>query len=161
MVRAGEVSGTLDIVLERLADLTEKQQEIKDRIRAAAAFPGGRFLMDPGARVGHTVTVERTGWTYFRRRCIAEGRSKAAITARWGAGVTLASERTHTRRLLGAALRGAGRGYFFQIDIGKRGCFAKDLIEITLHGDPIPGIGPAKLRNRDGHLEQLPHDDLL
>ena len=79
-------------------------------IRAAAAYPGGRFLMDPGARVRHSVTAERTGWRYFRRRCLAEGRSKAAITARWGAGVTLASERTHTRRLLGAALRGAGRG---------------------------------------------------
>ena len=39
MVRAGEVSGTLEIVLERLAELTEKQQEIKDRIRAAAAYP--------------------------------------------------------------------------------------------------------------------------
>jgi general secretion pathway protein F len=39
MVRAGEVSGTLEIVLDRLADLTEKQQEIKDRIRAAAAYP--------------------------------------------------------------------------------------------------------------------------
>jgi len=39
MVRAGETSGALEIVLERLADITEKQQALKQRIRAALAYP--------------------------------------------------------------------------------------------------------------------------
>ena len=39
MVKAGETSGALDIVLERLADITEKQEALKNRIRAAMAYP--------------------------------------------------------------------------------------------------------------------------
>lgn len=39
MVRAGESSGTLEIVLERLAEIMEKQQALKHRIRSALAYP--------------------------------------------------------------------------------------------------------------------------
>jgi general secretion pathway protein F len=39
MVRAGENSGALEIVLERLADITEKHQALKHRIRSALAYP--------------------------------------------------------------------------------------------------------------------------
>jgi len=39
MVRAGESSGTLEIVLDRLADITEKQQALNSRIRSALAYP--------------------------------------------------------------------------------------------------------------------------
>lgn len=39
MVKAGETSGTLEIVLEQLADITEKQQALKGRIRTALAYP--------------------------------------------------------------------------------------------------------------------------
>jgi general secretion pathway protein F len=39
MVRAGESSGTLEIVLQRLADIMEKQQELKSRIQTAMAYP--------------------------------------------------------------------------------------------------------------------------
>ncbi|MDJ0830284.1 MAG: type II secretion system inner membrane protein GspF [Desulfobacterales bacterium] len=39
MVRAGETSGTLEIVLERLADISEKQQDLKQRIRSAMTYP--------------------------------------------------------------------------------------------------------------------------
>ena len=39
MVRAGETSGTLEIVLDRLADITEKQQALKQRIRSAMYYP--------------------------------------------------------------------------------------------------------------------------
>ncbi|UCD31819.1 MAG: type II secretion system inner membrane protein GspF [Desulfobacterales bacterium] len=39
MVRAGETSGALEIVLERLADITEKQQALKHRIRSVLAYP--------------------------------------------------------------------------------------------------------------------------
>lgn len=39
MVHAGETSGTLEIVLDRLADISEKHQAMKNRIRAAMAYP--------------------------------------------------------------------------------------------------------------------------
>jgi general secretion pathway protein F len=39
MVRAGESSGALEIVLERLADISEKQEALKQRITTALAYP--------------------------------------------------------------------------------------------------------------------------
>lgn len=39
MVRAGEASGSLDIVLERLADFGEKQEALKAKLRAALVYP--------------------------------------------------------------------------------------------------------------------------
>lgn len=39
MVRAGESSGTLELILDRLADITEKQEVLKARIQAALAYP--------------------------------------------------------------------------------------------------------------------------
>ncbi|MFO7965303.1 MAG: type II secretion system inner membrane protein GspF [Desulfobacterales bacterium] len=39
MVRAGESSGTLEIVLSRLADITEKQQALNQRITSALVYP--------------------------------------------------------------------------------------------------------------------------
>jgi general secretion pathway protein F len=39
MVRAGESSGTLEIILERLAYISERQQALNNRIRTALAYP--------------------------------------------------------------------------------------------------------------------------
>lgn len=39
MVRAGETSGTLEIILERLAEIEERQLALSSRIRAALAYP--------------------------------------------------------------------------------------------------------------------------
>jgi len=39
MVRAGEASGSLDVVLEKLADFGEKQEALKGRLRAALIYP--------------------------------------------------------------------------------------------------------------------------
>ena len=39
MIRAGEASGTLEIVLNRLADITEKQQVLSNKLKAALAYP--------------------------------------------------------------------------------------------------------------------------
>ncbi len=45
MVRAGEASGTLDIVLERLTDFNESQQALRGKIKAALAYPIFMFLI--------------------------------------------------------------------------------------------------------------------
>lgn len=39
MIRAGESSGTLELVLERLADITEKREATKKKIQSALAYP--------------------------------------------------------------------------------------------------------------------------
>jgi general secretion pathway protein F len=45
MVRAGEASGTLDLVLERLSDFSESQQALRTKIRAAVAYPIFMFFI--------------------------------------------------------------------------------------------------------------------
>jgi len=49
MVSAGETSGTQEIVLERLAEITEKQQALSNRIQASLAYPV--FMLFFGALV--------------------------------------------------------------------------------------------------------------
>ncbi|MFA5088200.1 MAG: type II secretion system F family protein [Candidatus Omnitrophota bacterium] len=39
MVKSGEVSGKLSIILNRLADLSEKEQETKNKIKSSLAYP--------------------------------------------------------------------------------------------------------------------------
>lgn len=39
MIQAGETSGTLEIVLDRLAEIAERQQALNSRIKAAMAYP--------------------------------------------------------------------------------------------------------------------------
>ena len=39
MVKAGESSGTLDIVLERLADISEKQYKLNNKLKSAMVYP--------------------------------------------------------------------------------------------------------------------------
>jgi len=48
MVRAGEASGTLNLVLERLADFQEAQQDMRTKIRTALAYPLFMFFIGSG-----------------------------------------------------------------------------------------------------------------
>ncbi|MFP4531217.1 MAG: type II secretion system inner membrane protein GspF [Desulfobacterales bacterium] len=45
MVKSGESSGTLELVLQRLADISERQQALTNRIRAAMAYPILMFII--------------------------------------------------------------------------------------------------------------------
>jgi general secretion pathway protein F len=45
MVRAGEASGTMDLVLNRLADFNEGQQALRTKIRSALAYPLFMFFI--------------------------------------------------------------------------------------------------------------------
>ncbi|ABW66855.1 type II secretion system inner membrane protein GspF [Desulfosudis oleivorans] len=51
MVRAGEASGTLEVVLERLADLQETQQAQRNRITAILAYPLVMTVLGSGVLV--------------------------------------------------------------------------------------------------------------
>jgi general secretion pathway protein F len=48
MVRAGEASGTVNLVLDRLADFQEGQQALRTKIRSALAYPIFMFLIGSG-----------------------------------------------------------------------------------------------------------------
>ena len=48
MVRAGEASGTINLVLERLADFNEGQQALKTKVRSALAYPLFMFFIGSG-----------------------------------------------------------------------------------------------------------------
>lgn len=69
-------------------------------IRLRQATPTARIVSVPGAVVDHFVTPDRHRFTYFRRRCYAEGISKAVVTEAVGAGDGLSSERTYVTSAL-------------------------------------------------------------
>ncbi len=48
MVRAGEASGSLDVVLDRLAEFSERQETLKGRFKAAMAYPVIMFFIGTG-----------------------------------------------------------------------------------------------------------------
>ena len=73
-------------------------------IRASALFPGVSVVLEPRARVRHHVTLDRMTWSYLRRRCYAEGVSKAAVAAMVGRDVALSTERGYATRVLPAAV---------------------------------------------------------
>jgi GT2 family glycosyltransferase len=83
-------------------------------IRLHQRSPQARVVYVPAAVVDHRVPASRYTWTYFRRRCFGEGRSKAVVAERNGADRALAAERAYTLRILprGVAdgLTDAGRG---------------------------------------------------
>ena len=77
-------------------------------IRARAAIPDGRFMLEPSSVVWHKVPAARLTWTYFRSRCYAEGVSKAHLAALCGNRDVLVTERDYTLRALPA---GFARGF--------------------------------------------------
>ena len=89
-------------------------EETELSIRAQQHWPDRTIMYQPAAIVHHHVLAERGRWSYFVKRCYAEGLSKATIARFVGAQQSLASERTYTmqtlpdgvKRNLGALLHG-------------------------------------------------------
>lgn len=69
-------------------------------IRARQHWPKGVFRYQPQASVLHHVSDGRTRWSYFCKRCYAEGVAKAVLSHTVGAKDSLASERTYTLKIL-------------------------------------------------------------
>ena len=81
-------------------------EETEFAIRATREV-GGRIELLGTAEVDHFVPVDRTSWGYFRRRCWAEGLSKALVAQLVGSDAALQSERTY---LVRALPQGVARG---------------------------------------------------
>lgn len=68
--------------------------------RAASGRPNVLIVYEPRARVLHTVPGARGSWSYFLRRCYAEGLSKAVVSRLAGSADGLTSERSYVRSTL-------------------------------------------------------------
>jgi glucosyl-dolichyl phosphate glucuronosyltransferase len=99
-----EAVGSFDPTMGRLGKDAAGCEETEFSIRARST---GRILYDPAAVVRHTVTPDRVTRRYFRRRCRAEGRSKALVSRLSGTDAALETERRYVRETLP---RGIGRG---------------------------------------------------
>jgi hypothetical protein len=75
-------------------------EETEFSIRATRGAPGSRIVLEPSAVCCHVVPADRVTRRYFRRRCVAEGRSKALVSSLTGAEAALASEQVYLRRTL-------------------------------------------------------------
>jgi glucosyl-dolichyl phosphate glucuronosyltransferase len=81
------------------ADRSEPE-ETELCIRAGQQWPDLIWAYDPGVRVLHRVPRARTRVRYFLRRCLHEGRGKAALAAHVGSHDALTEERAYVRRVL-------------------------------------------------------------
>lgn len=106
--------GGFDPTVGRIGKDAAGCEETELSIRARRAFPGGRIVLEPTAVCWHAVTSDRVTRSYFRRRCQAEGRSKAVVSGLVGSGAALKSERAYVRSVLPAGVlrgfRDAARG---------------------------------------------------
>jgi len=75
-------------------------EETEFCIRLNQHCPNGLLIYEPGARVYHRVTPQRTGWKYFGARCYAEGQSKALVSRTVGGHACLTSECKYTLNTL-------------------------------------------------------------
>ena len=92
--------GGFDPTVGRIGKDAAGCEETEFSIRALRGFPGSRIILEPAARCRHSVTPDRATRAYFRRRCRAEGRSKAVVSRLSGAGAALESERAYVKRVL-------------------------------------------------------------
>jgi GT2 family glycosyltransferase len=102
-----EDAGRFDPALGRVGRVPAGCEETELCIRLRQRRPDGVVLYEPAAGVRHRVASDRGTWSYFRRRCFSEGRSKAVVARLVGAGAALSAERAYTRRVLP---RGIWRG---------------------------------------------------
>ncbi|MCZ2829864.1 glycosyltransferase family 2 protein [Modestobacter sp. VKM Ac-2986] len=93
-------AGGFDVDMGRLGADAAGCEETEFAIRARRTQPGGRVVLEPGARCLHNVSPDRVTRRYFRRRCLGEGRSKAVVSRLTGTDAALASELTYVRHTL-------------------------------------------------------------
>ncbi len=73
-------------------------------IRLNQKSPASLLLLDPGIKVRHWVSDDRTRPAYFLRRCFWEGLSKQRLSAMLGSSDALSTERKYTIAVLPMSL---------------------------------------------------------
>jgi glucosyl-dolichyl phosphate glucuronosyltransferase len=98
-------------------------------IRMAATAPGGHWKYLPDAKIHHAVPVHRSSFSFYLRRCYAEGRGKIELNDAVGAEGTLDVERDYLRRTIPGGIKthvrdavaAAGRAAAIVAGIGAAG----------------------------------------
>jgi glucosyl-dolichyl phosphate glucuronosyltransferase len=86
-------------------------------IRARQRWPHLIWVYDPGVRVLHRIPRARERVRYFLRRCLYEGRGKAALAAHVGPRDGLAEERIYVRHVLPRGMIDGARELVFDRDL--------------------------------------------
>jgi GT2 family glycosyltransferase len=79
-------------------------EETELAIRLTHTAPSARIVYEPAAVVLHHVPAGRANWDYFRKRCWAEGLSKAHVSRLAGARDGLSEERGYVSKTLPAGI---------------------------------------------------------
>jgi len=128
--------GNFQIGIGRVGTIPLGCEETELCIRARQHFTGATFVYEPSVAVHHQVTPNRTTWSYFFRRCYAEGLSKYLISQLVGAKDGLESERGYVLRTLPAGIWRGLRRALFRLDLsGLASAFA------IVAGVGVTGIG--------------------
>lgn len=90
-------------------------------IRARQAFPEGKIIYEPRARVYHRVPASRASWRYFCAYCRGEGATKALLVRFIGSRDGLAVERLYTLRTLPTGVAAGIFDALFRRDPGGLG----------------------------------------
>lgn len=80
-------------------------EETEFSIRMREMLPGSQVIYEPEAIVHHHVDNVRATWSYFIRRCFAEGYSKAHVSRMAGASAALSAEKGYVAKTLLTAAR--------------------------------------------------------
>lgn len=93
---AVDQAGGFHYGIGRIGKLPIGCEEVELFIRIRRTIPGARVLQIPESRVLHRVTPARATWKYFRRRCYADGTSKAVVSQLAGVDDGLSEEWKYT-----------------------------------------------------------------
>jgi glycosyltransferase involved in cell wall biosynthesis len=126
-------------------------EETELSIRLAQHDHEARILHEPGAAVHHLVPAERARWAYFRRRCWAEGLSKAEVSRLSDPRRALASERIHAFRTVPA---GAARD--IAAAVRHRDAFRLARAVVGLTGLAVTAAGYLRGRTLPRRTESVP-----
>ncbi|MDP9074633.1 MAG: glycosyltransferase, partial [Actinomycetota bacterium] len=122
-------AGGFDEGVGRVGTLPAGCEETELSIRLSRM--GYRVVYEPDAVVDHVVPADRVRLSYFTRRCLAEGRSKAAVSRMAGTSRALESERAYVRKTLPAgvaeALRQGARGPSRRASVARAGAIGLGL----------------------------------
>jgi glycosyltransferase involved in cell wall biosynthesis len=114
--------GSFDSSVGRTASKPLGGEDTELCIRVLQTLPNSRFIIEDDALVHHHVSPDRTHWSYFLRRCYAEGTSKAHVGRMRGASDGLSSEIEYSLKVIPAAL---GRNLFEGVTRVDAGSFAR------------------------------------
>lgn len=132
-------------------------EETEICLRASTAMDGISFQYEPAAIVHHRVEAERMTWSYFVKRCLAEGISKAHLAALSGGHSRLDVERSYALGVIADALRREARDALLRLDFGALQRFVATFLGLGAAGAGfVAGLLGNRMNRSRGEARALP-----